>query len=592
MGDVGLEMDVITALISDKKIVKEADINSVHSFLPKQPKTVFIHDNMAIFASTGKGESTIATHEDDNFYCVLIGHVSPVNRIILSKRNPNPAKAVLEGFMKTGYAFMQEIDMDVYCAIYEKKHGRIFLWGDEGTALRPLFYEKRGRIMSSTMKSVLIFFEQHKIPKAINKSCLQEFLSLGYVIRPETLVQGVKQARPRSYLESTPQGIREIMMPPPQYSSRRVNRAFRTEFMRDIEESVERKLAEVRAPCVGFSGGVDSAALVALMRKQTDRKISTIFVTFQDDSQEERDAERLAREFDTQHYVRRVKYSTYLQSPLLNWYYDAPASNYESIPYFELANEAAKHGRSLFLGAGCDTPYGSYTYGIVKKMIAGRAFKKQFLPTFYLSQYRRADDAMCEHLTGQCPDWKKTIDKAETFDMKRGSIINRAIQLDTDLFGSHRETYTIARCICNAHSLRLLTPFKALRILEKVNSLPWYWKTRIGIRKTEKKYFFKKIIAEKLLPPDIVYKPKRWMSAPIGDWFEHELHPVVQDVFKDLRKSPEINAEFATQILEKHRQGQRRSFMINTLFHYALWKRLFIEGEIEPAAKVASRGIQ
>jgi len=94
-----------------------------------------------------------------------------------------------------------------------------------------------------------------------------------------------------------------------------------------------------------------------------------------------------------------------------------------------------------------------------------------------------------------------------------------------------------------AHGLEARSPLLDRDLMEYVAQLPDDFKRRGG----RSKIVFKKAV-ESLLPPEILRRPKRGFSVPLGPWFRGELRPMVEDT---LLASPRVGKWLRREALQK-----------------------------------------
>ncbi|HNQ77017.1 MAG TPA: asparagine synthase C-terminal domain-containing protein, partial [Pseudothauera hydrothermalis] len=124
-----------------------------------------------------------------------------------------------------------------------------------------------------------------------------------------------------------------------------------------------------------------------------------------------------------------------------------------------------------------------------------------------------------------------------------------------------------------AFGLEGRVPFVDHRIVEFGLSLP----DELKIRSGQGKLFLKRW-AERHLPADHLYRPKRGFHVPIGEWLRG---PVLDALAEKLPASPAIQTWFnlagVRRLLADQRAGRSASREIMCLLQFAIWHRLFIE---------------
>jgi asparagine synthase (glutamine-hydrolysing) len=111
-----------------------------------------------------------------------------------------------------------------------------------------------------------------------------------------------------------------------------------------------------------LSGGIDSAAVVGLMRQAGAESVVTFTIGFKDQVYDERDAAALsARHFKTEHHEIVVDSDAYIEAlPRLAWFRDEPIAEPAEVPLLLLSEFAARNVKVILSGEGGDELFGGY----------------------------------------------------------------------------------------------------------------------------------------------------------------------------------------------------------------------------------------
>jgi asparagine synthase (glutamine-hydrolysing) len=95
----------------------------------------------------------------------------------------------------------------------------------------------------------------------------------------------------------------------------------------------------------------------------------------------------------------------------------------------------------------------------------------------------------------------------------------------------------------------------------------------LKIKGASGKYILKRAL-EKVLPEDLLYRPKRGFGAPIREWFRgksgEELDALITN--SSLRKRELFDYRFIERLCDEHRRGARDwSFHLWALLNVSLW---------------------
>ena len=86
--------------------------------------------------------------------------------------------------------------------------------------------------------------------------------------------------------------------------------------------------------------------------------------------------------------------------------------------------------------------------------------------------------------------------------------------------------------------------------------------------------------AERLLPKDVIYRPKQGFAVPVGTWIKKEWSEMARELVLGERALARrnFNPQFLDRIMKEHRWGRRdHSYIIWTLMILELWFREMID---------------
>ena len=126
-----------------------------------------------------------------------------------------------------------------------------------------------------------------------------------------------------------------------------------------------------------------------------------------------------------------------------------------------------------------------------------------------------------------------------------------------------------------AHGVEGRVPFLDHRVVEFGLALP----DRLKVEGRTGKVFLRRW-AEQFLPKDHLWSKKKGFTVPVGEWLRGER---LQTLLKVLPESGGIRAWFdpaeVRKLLHAQQQGAKHSSALWTLLNFAIWHRIFIEGD-------------
>lgn len=120
-----------------------------------------------------------------------------------------------------------------------------------------------------------------------------------------------------------------------------------------------------------------------------------------------------------------------------------------------------------------------------------------------------------------------------------------------------------------ATSVEARVPFLDHKLVEYAMSLP----VDLKIKGTNGKYILKRAL-EKVLPADLLYRPKRGFGAPIREWFRGAGGEALGEMIlnSSMRKRNLFDYAFIARLLAEHREGKHDwSFHLWALLNISLW---------------------
>jgi asparagine synthase (glutamine-hydrolysing) len=124
-----------------------------------------------------------------------------------------------------------------------------------------------------------------------------------------------------------------------------------------------------------------------------------------------------------------------------------------------------------------------------------------------------------------------------------------------------------------AHGVEIRVPFLDKELVEFSTTIP----PALKMKGTTTKYILKKV-AERYLPPDVIYRPKTGFGAPVRDWIVQDLNPQIQQSFK---ANSDVNEELfrneaVLRLVEENRAGKiDASYPIWALLAIKSWCKQF-----------------
>lgn len=367
-----------------------------------------------------------------------------------------------------------------------------------------------------------------------------------------------------------------------------------------------------------LSGGLDSAVVVALMQRQASVPVRTFTIGNTDRRfDESADAAAVARHLGTDHTTLEVSAADALDVvPRLAEVYDEPFADSSQIPTLLVSELARRHVTVSLSGDGGDEVFGGYNrYRWIPAIWArvrpiprplrrvGAAGLAAVPGPFWeravrvVPQRRRprlvstkvakvsqvagldGPEAMYLRLTSHWPRPTEVVLGAREPStlVSSPAAWPAAPTLADQLMAVDLVTYLPDDILVKldratmAHSLEGRVPLLDHRVVEHALARPLSWKQRDGVSKWALRQ-----VAGRLLPPELLDRPKMGFGVPVGAWLRGPLRPWAEELLTParLRREGVLAADVVWAAWEAHQRGRQDH-------SYALWDVVMFQAWLE-----------
>jgi asparagine synthase (glutamine-hydrolysing) len=223
-------------------------------------------------------------------------------------------EVVLAAYMRWGTDCLKYFNGMFAFAVYDSKTQKTFIARDR-YGVKPLYYHysEEGFVFSSEIRAILNSdFKRF----TLNKTVLPEYAQFQAISYPNTIVKGIKQLEPGSYIEYD--GTKPIVT---QYHKLNIqpNQVLTYEETTQkiselLHHAVQQRL-EADVPFGAFlSGGIDSSAIVGIMSNISTEPVNTFNISF-DESEfsESLYAKLIAKKYNTKHIEIKLHPTDFLK---------------------------------------------------------------------------------------------------------------------------------------------------------------------------------------------------------------------------------------------------------------------------------------
>lgn len=475
-------------------------------------------------------------------------------------------------------------------ALHDSLRGELWLVRDR-LGIKPLYYARSpaGLAFASEPKALLPWFG----PPRVDPVGLAQFLQLNFTCAPHTLFQGIFKLPPGHYLRLgsdseprlhtwwTPLDVEPADLSPDEMD----------ETLERFDVLMDQVIAIHMRADVPFglflSGGVDSSLLAALLARRVTDPLRTWSVGFKDASvHNELDAAaRVAQRFRTQHHALLVSANDLLwRLPHAIWAADDLTADYANLPVSLLAERAGSELKVVFSGEGGDEVFAGYGR---YRMPAPRRWLAQLRhPGTGGFRTRGLMDRSGRGLAGPAlatvlADWRTPLIQAWRDTPESWSRLQRMQYVDLTTWLPDDLLVKADRMLM-AWGVEGRVPFLDHRVVEFGLALPDAMKVdaRTGKR-------FLKRWGERHLNREHLWTPKKGFTVPVRDWLRGErLDRLENGLLASAAVRDWLNPAAVRRLCARQRRDGRHSGPLWALLNFALWHRLFIEGDGSPPQRM------
>lgn len=473
--------------------------------------------------------------------------------------------------------------------ILDQREKKVFAARDYA-GMKPLYYAVQGDklIFSSELKCIL---ETGLIDETLNMNSVYRFLSLQFISAPDTIFQEVNKLPAASYLlyDLTNRQITMRKYWYPSFEPMDIRGRDLKEYIREhFQNAVNRwKISDVPIAS-SLSAGIDSTAIVAMLRKSTADPINTYTLGFSDapECDEHILARKTAEQFETNHHEIILTVDELLKD-MDDMIYSLDEPYAGGLPSWYIFKEMSKDFKVGFSGLGGDELFGNYgkwlryedraahfvriawelfnreTIGTLKQFPNGSIYHK------YMTEGMKqriiaapcAEALKCTANTAQ--EYERMIRESRQEEWRNiVPWIDFQMQLPdeflhmTDRFSMH-------------FSLEARTPFLDKELIEAVFAIP----ARIRTSKGKLKYLFVDSVRD-IIPEEIIRAPKKGFVLPYRKWLNDGLKEMVHTYTSPtfLKKQGIFSADINKVLIQPFYCGnQYYTSLVWTVLMFQMW---------------------
>ncbi len=596
------------------------------------------HRRLSIIDLSEQGRQPM-TNEDGHVIVVFNGEIynfQDVREELVRKghhfESRSDTEVIVHAYEEYGLDCVHRLRGMFAFALWDMRKKRLWLVRDR-IGIKPLYYYRRNGklIFASEIKAIL---QCPDVSREVNEQALYDYMGFEFTPAPETMFNHIFKL-PAGHQLVWENGQAEVsaywdLSYQPRNVSGRTRAEIVEEIRAELDACVKSHLISDVPLGVFLSGGLDSSALVALMRRHISGPLRTFTIGYPDKTFSELDhAKVVSDHLGTEHHVLMIEDITAEDIEKSLWHFDEPMTDLSSIPLMKICGKAREDVTVCLSGEGGDEVFAGYDRFRASRLNRYYAWMPAFLRRgLIVPLIRRLPDQAQkkgpinllkrfvdgaelppdgEHMRWQYflnndlagrlfhPDYLQRVNR-DTFRFVREYAkrcdaedpINRELYIDTRFMMTDSVLMKVDR-MSMMHSLEVRVPLLDHKFVELVAGLPGHWK----LKGTETKMLFREAL-EGYLPRDIIHRGKQGYSLPVKNLLRRQLKPYMIEL---LNESPLIrdyaDQEYVNVLIDEHLAFKHNhNHVLWGLMNLAIWHNEFIRSGPGPVGRTATRGGQ
>jgi len=491
-------------------------------------------------------------------------------------------------------------------AIFDERRDRVLLARDH-IGKKPLYLWRNGRelVFASEIKAIAA---HPAFVKRIDDQAFWHYLTFKNVPAPMSIYAGVI-AVPQGTLAVWSHGeltLKPFWRPSFNGGSQLGEEEASEHLLALLQKAVHARMVAADVPVGCFlSGGIDSSLVVALAMEGRSTPIETFSLGYEEQIEHKGDlpfARLMAQRLGTNHHELLLRPSDVLAAlPHIVDAFDEPFSAVTSTYY--LTALIRKYVKVAVAGDGADELFGSYAAhrmaAVASELRAGGRDYGWFAQNRALAdaaagepdyvwrtRFAAFTDAQKRELV---PGADRFGDSAQLlrplYEEATGDLVNRTLEVECRTLLPDQVLAFVDR-LSMQHSVEVRAPFLDRTVIDFAGTLPGSMK----VTTSETKAVLKRT-ARKVLPSEIIDRPKVGFVLPIDAWLSTDLRPLVLEVTSDawLRHGyfdPSVARRYVTEHLSGH---ANHTYKIWTIVMFQLWYAKMMAGGLTADAVACAR---
>ncbi len=533
-------------------------------------------------------------------------------------RTRSDTEIIVHLYEEHGEAFVEHLNGMFAIALWDSRRRKLVLVRDR-LGIKPIYWHHDGHRLAfgSELKALLAAGD---LDPRTDPCALVDYLTFGHVPAPRTIFKNVHKLEPGFLAVGTAGGLtlrRYWDIPAGEADPGPVSPAdadrWCTDFAALLEDAVRMRLV-ADVPLGAFlSGGVDSSAVVAAMKRCGSGPLLTHTVGFDEHDHDERAQARVVADLlATDHHEVLVRADAARAAQQLARHFDEPFGDSSAVPTFYLSGVARERVKVALAGDGGDemlAGYRRYRFDLAEAAVrslcpdwlrrptvglAGRLYPKgDWLPR-PLRAKRTLQNLACDAATAHL---RSVALHAGTLpglllrpEMREAAGGYDPFTRGRDLFARHRSADRLGRLLyldmktllpddmltkvdraSMAVGLEVRVPLLDYRLVELAARMP----ARLKLDGSRGKIVLREVVAG-WLGTRVAERPKKGFDVPVDGWFRGPLRELAADTLADRhsRAHEWLQPTAVRGLVADHQRGfATHGHVLWTMLALELWAR-------------------
>ena len=513
-------------------------------------------------------------------------------------RTRSDTEVIVHGYEEWGDDVVSHLNGIFAFALWDAVKRRVILARDH-FGVKPIYYyaDTKRLIFASELKAL---FLHPAVDCDADVEGIEQTLSYGFVPSPYTLFKGVRKLGPGHRLRADENGtsVERYWHPVPVQQTGRAEAHLIVDLRERLEAAVERQMVSDVPIGALLSGGIDSTAVVSMMRRIHQRvRTFSIGVRGEPEINELAAARATAERLGTEHEEIEIgaqDYMDFLEES--HWYLEEPCTPSALLTYF-VCKQAGRSVKVVLTGQGADELFGGYEryrgegYSQLYQQLP-RVFTQKLVPACLgilpgKLRWKRGAYALAEsdplrrfnriyevfsfqerrclfhpEIATRLPDEERVFNPIRTWSQGLENLGSLDQLLYIDLRCNLADNLLLfGDKMSMAASVEARVPLLDLDLAAFAESIPACER----MKGNKSKYLFKQAL-KGLLPREVLNRRKLGFQVPEAKWFQGQMFSYTNEMLlgADGRLSAFLDREVIRQMLHVHQSGRQN-----------LWRQIF-----------------